>query len=1266
MTRQVSSEIDEILTPAVQQALLGQPQDLAAINIMRGRDLGIPALNNLRRNLSNGIATDLANLQQKLLANPGDAVLQEKIDKTISLQLGLTAYSSWNDFAKNLIHPDALVNFLAAYSFDGNLDKANMVVKLGHGVQIESLSTAETAAYADLGWTAANAKTNAVNFLGASSTANKGFENIDAWVGGLAEKHIAGGQLGATFDAIFADQMTRLINGDRFYYFWRLQLGLPQFTQLIDSVSTEQFKDVIERTTGAKHLTGDVFLLTDSHIELGETPTHHENTVDQVTPDAVGHQYGDKVADNQNVVNADGTTGIGVYSDFGYDTSTDGQVISVNLADYGLVDRSYIRDTRPDVGQNPDGTAASGFNSHETIAGTKFADFLDAGDGDDTEYGEDGNDILIGNAGADHLYGGRGNDYLSAGAGSDFLDGDDGDDVIHGGDDKDVLIGSDGNDSLYGESSADELHGNNGDDYLNGGLDADQLFGGYGNDILLGEEGLDAVYGEWGDDQLFGGGGPDQLLGGQGDDILHGGSGSNNRNLGVDQNLGEEGFNISSYNELLVKLDVIGDLNFQNVTPVGSTAPQVEPFGQVLANIQGLEGTGFDDQFIGDANDNWLIGGGGNDIISGGAGDDLIIGDRVRLDLLDGKYTGNTLGAGLLDLIPAGGGKHFTDLLKSSPNFVFGQDAGAVGANDIVTYKGALSDFTITRIKDASGNVINDENGQFLGLRVVDKRLTGAETSAVGDLLIGVDRLVFNYDFESIATTGSTAHAFVNPANLPLASTLGVHAGNLSLSSTNSTNSANLTVAITDPNVSSIPNYTYQWYSSTDQGATSTLIPGATLATSSAVSNSLSRVVVSYSDLFGANTLTSSWVQVGTSGDDNLSGSVAANDILIGLDGNDRLTGGAGNDTMDGGAGNDVLDSHGDNAGVDLLRGGAGDDIYGVYNTNTVILENAGEGNDTVWTAVNYTLAANVENMYLVGAITGNGNDGDNSIIGYGAGNQTINGGAGNDYLNGGIGVDSLIGGTGNDTLDGSGDSISIDTFAGGAGNDIYGVYNTNTVIVENATEGNDTVWTAVDYTLTANVENMYLVGALTGTGNAGNNLIVGYGADNHTINGMDGNDSLFGDMGADTIDGGNGADTLQGGAGADVFAFRFGQSSATVTDRVLDFTIGTDQIDLFTPAGVAAPAPSSFSRANNDSSANLSDLALGVYANADGAGHGLVARGAALVVSTGAVSGTYLVIDDGVAGFDANNDLVINIAGYTGALPSTGAITSISSFFRV
>ena len=49
------------------------------------------------------------------------------------------------------------------------------------------------------------------------------FNNIDFWIGGLAELHVFTGQLGTTFNAIFEDQMERLMDGDRFYYIYRLQ-----------------------------------------------------------------------------------------------------------------------------------------------------------------------------------------------------------------------------------------------------------------------------------------------------------------------------------------------------------------------------------------------------------------------------------------------------------------------------------------------------------------------------------------------------------------------------------------------------------------------------------------------------------------------------------------------------------------------------------------------------------------------------------------------------------------------------------------------------------------------------------------------------------------------------------------------------------------------------------------------------------------------------------------------------------------------------------
>ncbi|MHA7066931.1 calcium-binding protein, partial [Azospirillum argentinense] len=70
----------------------------------------------------------------------------------------------------------------------------------------------------------------------------------------------------------------------------------------------------------------------------------------------------------------------------------------------------------------------------------------------------------------------------------------------------------------------------------------------------------------------------------------------------------------------------------------------------------------------------------------------------------------------------------------------------------------------------------------------------------------------------------------------------------------------------------------------------------------------------------------------------------------------DLLVGGEGDDTLDGGA------------GADTLIGGTGNDVYRVDNAGDVVVELAGEGADTVYSSINYTLGDNVEALVLTGA----------------------------------------------------------------------------------------------------------------------------------------------------------------------------------------------------------------------------------------------------------------------------------------------------------
>jgi Ca2+-binding RTX toxin-like protein len=225
---------------------------------------------------------------------------------------------------------------------------------------------------------------------------------------------------------------------------------------------------------------------------------------------------------------------------------------------------------------------------------------------------------------------------------------------------------------------------------------------------------------------------------------------------------------------------------------------------------------------------------------------------------------------------------------------------------------------------------------------------------------------------------------------------------------------------------------------------------------------------------------------------------------LTGTDGNDILTGGIGDDTLDGGAGRD------------RMIGGAGNDIYVVDTTGEVIVELTGEGMDTVQSGVSLTLAANVENLTLLGtaSISGTGNALDNLLTGN-SGNNTLNGGAG------------------------------ADTLVGGLGNDGYYVDSAGDIVTEALDEGTDRVIASISYTLGANLENLTLTGteAINGTGNELNNAMVGNSSGN-VLSGLGGNDSLSGGIGSDTLFGGEGNDTLNGNAGDDTMAGGLGNDS--------------------------------------------------------------------------------------------------------------------------
>jgi len=508
MSEQVGNQVDEFVVDSLRNFLVGLPLDLAALNIARGRDAGVPTLNEVR--------TDLFS-QTKLTS--------------------LQPYTSWDDFGANLLNPGSLVNFVAAYAQDTAIKTARLA-----GDYATARSLAQTHINAD----------DSVMTGG-----DLGYNDIDLWLGGLAEAKvlpggISPGMLGSTFDFIFATQMLALQNGDRLYYLGR---GLP--VNLLNQIDAQTFSDLEQRGTGLTHVNGDAFGTADLYLELSALNPNQLDSNFAKTPaqaaavvhEVIGGTHG------TNSINA-GAGNDTVWAEAGNDT-VEGGLGNDHL--YGGDGNDVITDIGGDDfirGDAGDDTINAG-PGIDIIFGGDGNDTVRGGDGADEVNGNDGNDVLLGDAGDDAMDGGRGNDQVDGGLGNDKADGFEGDDVLLGGPGVDILTGDVGNDFLIGGSGADAMDGGlggydivsyestlpagpgvgltinmtgvgstgdaQGDTFVNieevrGTLRDDTIIGDGLDNVLLGEAGNDSINGGAGNDTLIGGAGNDQLIGGGGID----------------------------------------------------------------------------------------------------------------------------------------------------------------------------------------------------------------------------------------------------------------------------------------------------------------------------------------------------------------------------------------------------------------------------------------------------------------------------------------------------------------------------------------------------------------------------------------------------------------------------------------------------------------------------------------------------------------------------------------------------------------------------
>jgi len=135
---------------------------------------------------------------------------------------------------------------------------------------------------------------------------------------------------------------------------------------------------------------------------------------------------------------------------------------------------------------------------------------------------------------------------------------------------------------------------------------------------------------------------------------------------------------------------------------------------------------------------------------------------------------------------------------------------------------------------------------------------------------------------------------------------------------------------------------------------------------------------------------------------------------------------------VSGTTGNDQLVGFGKpGSGSGTLVGKGGDDTYVVWSNKHRIIENAGEGIDTVQSHWTYTLQENVENLILIGKGPNSafGNALDNIIVGN-ANKNVIDGGTGDDQLTGGGGNDVFFV-SGRDTITdfSAGDHVNLQSF---------------------------------------------------------------------------------------------------------------------------------------------------------------------------------------------------------------------------------------------
>ena len=1156
MTRQVGSEIDEFVVSTLRNNLVGLPLDLPALNIARGRDTGVPTLNEARSQFYN---------------MTGDAIL--------------APYASWVEFAQNAKHELSVVNFIAAYgqhelilaqtTLVGMRDAALSLVT---GTDINGVAAAYALSTANPADDAASVLADRLDFLnstGAWTAANSGLNRVDFWIGGLAEKQIFGSMLGATFAFVFETQMEQLQNADRFYYLARLP-GM----NFASEIEANSFADLIMRNSDLTRLPADVFSTPTYILEVNKTH-------------ATNPQF------NMRLPGEDGV--LGTADDVFFDTAGVGYLkVATDGADLDTIPDHFVKVNVVGSHSSDDPTGTSIFNplvvrtgtnylkftgeDHVVLGGTANNDTMIGGIGDDALYGDGGNDFLDGGDGADAVDGGDGHDRLFGGAFDDVLFGKEGNDVLFGGLGLDILLGGFGDDYLFGNDDLNEVFGGMGDDLLRAGAQGDEVVAGFGNDwmdgsgnpdILLGDSanplgndpsgGHDVLFGGAGVDDLHAEGGEDIMIGsinGPGPDFLEGQLGFDwatymrsvgpveadlgqagiipepvpgAAGFGLDIYIGTEGLSGSRFNDIL-RGDDLQQVDFQGVvTPNGRDNVLVDlgviagynAFNVGFQNfIAGANANGSGEVFFNSGN--MILGGDGSDLITGMRGNDIIDGDRwlnVYMTVTDASFTGMQLDGRydyLTELQQA-----FLDgtLNPGDVNIVreIVNTSDGVPDMDTAVYRGLAATYTVAVIgTDAT-------TGQSI-YRVTDN---GNNQDDI-DVLYNIERIQFADITLTVVPVAAVGAPTILDATVGNGAML-LSASGAGITDANNVTAANPTGAVT---ITSWQWQAYVWdpinlvVDWVNQGGP--IAAGATFAPESfgLPPGTLVRVIGLYTDGLtgpGAQVMSAMTAIVGDGFANILDGT---SDLNFGFDLANVILGGAGDDTINGGNGNDVL------------NGGAGNDTLNMSASSaniTLVINAAGSGTANLGGLLGTDTFSNFESF-----ITGSGND---TLTGN-AQNNTFSTGAGNDTI-----IYTITGATnsGADVVDGGThttfDTLTINGSANAVGETLDVLYDGASI-------------THVEGGAISNIEviNVNLLGGgadtLSYTGSSGNvvvNLTTPSASGFNTILGVEnatggsGNDTLTGSAGANVLAGGLGNDTVSGAGGDDIINYAMGDGADTV-----------------------------------------------------------------------------------------------------------------------